>query len=158
MLNNPYFFILLSFFIFLYVGYRKIWPDIISNLKDDIDKIKKGIDSLETQKIKLQKELEGLQSANESFNNKLQIIHSTSWSHAENIKNVYIKDMEILSHNHFSNIDKIYLRMVQRFEDESLLYFSKELAVDLRVFFEKKKGDKAFHKNILQKSLTLLQT
>ena len=157
MLNSPYFFIFLSFIIFLYVGYRKIWPDIINSLKDDIAEIKKSFSTLETKKSALQQELKTLIASQEAFKDEIQKIHKTSLEHSENIKNVYMKDMEILSQNQFSNIDKIYLRMVQRFENESLQYFSKQLTGDLNVFFSSQKDHKAFHANILQTSLTLLQ-
>lgn len=157
MLNNPYFFIILSFVLFLYVGYEKIWPDIIKGLKDDIKKIKKEFGILETKKSTLKKELKVLLSSHDSFKSELQQIHTTSLEHAENIKNVYMKNMDDLSQNHLSNIDKIYLRMVQRFENESLKFFSKELTLDLIKFFEKQKSNKNFQKDILQKSLILLQ-
>lgn len=157
MLNNPYFFIILSFVLFLYVGYKKIWPDIIKGLKDDIKKIKKEFGILETKKSTLKKELKILLSNHDSFKSELQQIHTTSLEHAENIKNVYMKNMDDLSQNHLSSIDKIYLRMVQRFENESLKFFSKELTLDLIKFFEKQKSNKNFQKDILQKSLILLQ-
>ncbi|PIZ32779.1 MAG: hypothetical protein COY39_04655 [Alphaproteobacteria bacterium CG_4_10_14_0_8_um_filter_37_21] len=157
MLNNTYFFILLSFIIFLYVGYRKIWPDISKILREDIAKIKKQFNIVETKKLDLQNELELVVSNHAIFKDDLKKIHETSLEHAENIKNVYIKDMEILSQNHLSQIDTTYSNMVQRFENESLQYFSKVLTTDLRLFFEKQKNNNVFHRDILQKSLILLQ-
>ncbi|HCU07338.1 MAG TPA: hypothetical protein DIC42_07185 [Holosporales bacterium] len=157
MLNSSPFFMLLSFILFLFIGYRKIWPDIFTNLKDDIEKIKNGFDALETKKAILKKDLETLVSSHVEFQDELQKIHDTSLQHAENIKNVYMKDMESLSKSQFSHIDKIHLRLMQRFENDSLNYFAKQMSCDLNLFFETQKDNHQFHQDVLQKSLFLLQ-
>ena len=136
MLNNTYFFILLSFIIFLYVGYRKIWPDISKILREDIAKIKKQFNIVETKKLDLQNELELVVSNHAIFKDDLKKIHETSLEHAENIKNVYIKDMEIFN--------KLYQEVADRhhFSPFSLNYLKNEFSAfssdnQISIFFGK---------------------
>jgi F0F1-type ATP synthase membrane subunit b/b' len=157
MLNSSPFFMLLSFILFLLIGYRKIWPDILNNLKNNIEKIKDEFDSLESQKAILKQDLDRLISNHDAFRNDLKKIHDTSLEHAENIKNVYMNDMEILSKQQFSQLEKIQLRLIQRFENDTLDYLAKKMSFDLNLFFETQKDNHVFHQDALKKSLLLLR-
>lgn len=148
---------LLSFILFLLIGYRKIWPDILNNLKNNIEKIKDEFDSLESQKAILKQDLDRLISNHDAFRNDLKKIHDTSLEHAENIKNVYMNDMEILSKQQFSQLEKIQLRLIQRFENDTLDYLAKKMSFDLNLFFETQKDNHVFHQDALKKSLLLLR-
>lgn len=157
MLNSSPFFMLLSFILFLFIGYRKIWPDILKMLTGNIEKIKNEFDALETRKALLKQDLEILVSNHVAFQDDLQKIHDRSLQHAENIKDVYMKEMESLSKNQFSQLDKIHLRLMQRFEDDVLNYLAKNIRSDIASFFETQKDNHLFQKTVLKKSLLLLQ-
>lgn len=157
MLTSSPFFMLLSFILFLFIGYKKIWPDILNNLKKDIEKIRSEFEALEIKKALLKEDLDILVSNHAAFQNDLQKIHDTSLQHAENIKDVYMKDMETLAKNQISQLDKIHSRLMKRFESDSLNDLAKKMSFDLTSFFETQKDNHVFHKDVLKKSLLLLQ-